>query len=213
VVLALAPSQRPKLTLYVRSRSKLSSETLSSPSVRVVEGTLRDESALKDAMTGIDTVLSFLGAPLSLSALVLRIKTTPIADSLPTVFAAMRSQNVTRILALSTSAFQQTVGGRPESLPWKFWLTRLFPPLLVPQGHAEMKAIAINILTQSDFDWTIYRIPYLNNGSADLPVAAGLFGPDYKGSMSLSRASLARWLLQVIDKGEWIRGAPAVANY
>jgi hypothetical protein len=38
--------------------------------MRVVGGSLMDEEALKDAMTGVDTVVSFLGTPLSLSAFI-----------------------------------------------------------------------------------------------------------------------------------------------
>ena len=46
------------LVLYVRLRSKFSADTLSNLAVRVVEGSLTKE-ALKDAMTGVDTVVSF----------------------------------------------------------------------------------------------------------------------------------------------------------
>lgn len=50
----------PMLVLYVRLRSKFSADTLSNLAVRVVEDSLTDEEALKDAMTGVDTVVSFL---------------------------------------------------------------------------------------------------------------------------------------------------------
>ena len=94
-----------------------------------------------------------------------------------------------------------------------FWLFGLMPPLFVPQGNAEMVAIARNVAAQSDLDWTVFRVPHLNNGSADLPLAAGLLGPEYKGTMELSRASLAGWVLEEIEKGEWVKGAPALGNY
>jgi hypothetical protein len=58
------------LVLYVQPRSKLSADTLSNPAMRVVGGSLRDEEALKDAMTSMDAVVSFLGTPLSLSAFI-----------------------------------------------------------------------------------------------------------------------------------------------
>jgi hypothetical protein len=197
------------LVLYVRSRSKLSADTLSNPAVRVAEGSLTDEGALKDAMTGVDTVVSFLGAPLSLSAFIWRTKTTPIADSFPTIFRAMRAEGVKRILALSTPCYAVS----SEQKPWAFWLLGLMPPIFVPQGNAEMVAIARNVTAQSDLDWTVFRIPHLNNGSADLSVAAGLLGPEYKGTTELSRASLTRWVMEEIKKGEWIKGAPVVGNY
>jgi hypothetical protein len=177
--------------------------------VRVVEGALTDERALKDAMTGVDTVVSFLGAPVSLSAFIWRTKTTPIADSFPTVFRAMRAQGAKRILALSTPSYKVS----SEEKSWTVWLLGCMPPIFVPQGNAEMVAIARNVAAQSDFDWTVFRVPHLNNGPADLPLAAGLLGPDYRGTMELSRASLARWVMEEIRKGEWIKGAPALGNY
>ena len=89
----------------------------------------------------------------------------------------------------------------------------LMPPLFVPQANAEMVAIAEAVSAEEDLDWTIFRVPHLNEGNADLPVWAGLLGPDYKGSLELSRASQARWLLKEIDERAWIRAAPALGNY
>jgi len=136
------------LVLCVRSRSKLSADTLSNPVVRVVEGSLTDEEALKDAMTGMDTVASFLGARLSPSAFIWRTKTTPIADSFPTISRAMTAQGVKRILALSTPSYPVS----SEQKSWMFWLLGLMPPIFVPQGNAEMVAISRNVTAQSDLD-------------------------------------------------------------
>jgi hypothetical protein len=90
------------------------------------------------------------------------------------------------------------------------WL--LMPPLFVPQANAEMVAIAEAVAAEEDLNWTIFRVPHLNEGNADFPVWAGLLGPDYKGSLELSRASQARWLLKEIDERAWIRAAPALGN-
>lgn len=207
--MALEQKEGPKLTLYVRSRSKLSADTLSNGAVRIVEGSLTDEQALNEAMTGVDTVVSFLGAPVSLSAFIWRTKTTPIADSFPTLFRAMRAQGVRRILALSTPSYMVN----SEQKSWTAWLIGFLPPLFVPQGNAEMVAIARNVAAQSDLDWTVFRVPHLNNGPADRQLAAGLLGPEYKGTMELSRASMVRWVMGEIKNREWIKGAPALGNY
>lgn len=121
---ALEQENGPMLVLYVRSRSKLSADTLSNPAVRVVEGSLTDEEALRDAMTGVDTVVSFLGAPLSLSAFIWRTKITPIADSFPAIFRAIRAQGVKRISALSTPSYPVS----SEQKSWTFWLLGFMPP-------------------------------------------------------------------------------------
>lgn len=86
------------------------------------------------------------------------------------------------------------------------------PPLIVPQANAEMVAIA-EAVAESDLDYTIFRIPHLTEGSAELPVYAGLLGPDFKGSFNLSRASQARWILKEIEERVWIKRLPMLANY
>lgn len=55
---ALAWSNPPKLTLYVRSPSKLPPDVQTH--ARVVKGELGDAEALSTAMDGVDTVVSVL---------------------------------------------------------------------------------------------------------------------------------------------------------
>ena len=90
----------------------------------------------------------------------------------------------------------------------------IIPRVVVPQGNAEMVGIAQAVAAQSHLDWTVFRVPFLNDGPADTPVSAGLRGAaDYKGSMQLARASLARWLLQEIKDRAWVQQAPVLGNY
>ena len=206
---ALDQRKGQKLTLYVRSKNKVSAEVVAKTNVRVVEGSLTNYETLEDAMTGVDTVVSFLGAYMSFSAFVRRTRTTPIGDSFPVVFKAMRAQGIKRILALSTPSYYVET----EEHSWAWWLYLCIPPLMVPQGSAEMVAIGKNVAAQTDFDWTVFRVPQLTNGDGDLPVFAGLIGPEYKGKRALSRASQARWVLQEIEERNWIKGAPALGNY
>jgi len=203
---ALALPSPPSLTLYVRSPSKLPPDI--ETHARVVKGELDDEGALSAAMDGVDTVVSLLGAYPSFSAFIWRTKTTPIANGLKTVLKVMKAKSIRRILALSTPSFYV----HPETRLLYMSAWQLMPPIFVPQGDAEMVAIAEAVAAEDELDWTIFRVPHLTEGSADLPVYAGLLGPDYKGSLCLSRASQARWLLQEITERAWIKGAPMLGN-
>jgi len=78
------------------------------------------------------------------------------------------------------------------------WL--LMPPLFVPQANAEMVAIAEPLQPRKILIGRYSEFPHLNEGNADFPIWAGLLNPDYKGSLELSRASQARWLLKEIDE-------------
>jgi hypothetical protein len=112
-------------------------------------------------------------------------------------------------LALPTTSYP--VGSERKSRT--FWLFGFVPPIFVPQGNAEIVAIARNVTAQSDPDRTVFRVPHLNSGSVELSVTAELLGPEYKGTTELSRESLTRLVMEEIKKGEWIKGAPAVGTY
>lgn len=103
---AFALPKAPKLTLYVRNLSRLSSELTSNSNIHIVEGALSDPKSLDIALRGVTIVVSFLGAYPSLYAFLARDTSTPIADSLETVIEAMKRNGVKRIMALSTPVFR-----------------------------------------------------------------------------------------------------------
>ncbi len=89
----------------------------------------------------------------------------------------------------------------------------MLPPMFVPQGSAEMKGIGMQVAGQDSLDWTVFRVPMLNNGEEGLKVAAGDLGPGFAGTRELSRASMARWLLEELEEGKFIHQMPALGNY
>jgi nucleoside-diphosphate-sugar epimerase len=209
-ITTLPPTSRPKVTTYVRNRSRLPPNIEADPSIDIVEGALNDAKALNTAMKGVTTVISFLGAYVSLYHAVTRTTPTPIADSFPAIFDAMRTNGVRRIMVLSTpSAFPQP----SEVLSWKWWIiTSVLPSVLVPQGKAEMKGIAERTSDQRDFDWTVFRVPHLNDQEEDVEVVAGLIGSDYRGTTELSRKSLVKWVLGEVGERKWVGNAPMLGN-
>jgi len=62
-------------------------------------------------------------------------------------------------------------------------------------------------------EYTVFRIPHLNDGEADLSVAAGVLGDEYKGTLQLSRKSLARWVWEEVERRNWVSGVPVLGNY
>ncbi|KAJ6486897.1 hypothetical protein C8R45DRAFT_902995 [Mycena sanguinolenta] len=208
IQVALSQPNPPALTLYVRSSVKLPADI--HKKARIVEGSLTDQLKLSEAMEGVDTVVSLLGAYPSFSAFVFRTTSTPIGDAFRGILSAMRSKGVKRILALSTPSFSPDPS-EVFSIGWSIY--GLMPKIMVPQGNAEMVAIAKAVASADDLDWTVFRVPHLTEAAADLPVAAGIIGPDYKGSFDLSRASMAVWILREIEERKWVKKAPMLGNY
>lgn len=198
--------------LFVRNKSKLPDTAIQSVKVSVVSGDLADYEALSSAMQqhSVTTVVSFLGAYMSASAVITRAKPTPIADSFPVIIDAMKNSGVRHLMALSTPSYW--VKGRDVST-WRLTMYGLMPVIFAPQGNAEMVKIAQVVASKGDsLDWTIFRIPHLTNEAPDLPVWADYAGPSHKGSLNLSRGSLARWVLTEIKERKWTKGAPLLGN-
>ncbi|CRG87023.1 hypothetical protein PISL3812_04037 [Talaromyces islandicus] len=210
---ALKLPSPPNLVLYVRTASKLPARLSSHPKVSVVTGYLHDYNTLDSALKAhhVTTVVSFLGAYASISAMITRATDTPIANCFPGIISAMKQHGVRRLLALSTPSYW--VEGKDVGT-WKLSMYSILPKVMVPQGNAEMVKIAENVNELGeDLDWTIFRIPHLTDGPGDVSVWAGYAGPDHKGSLDLSRRSMGRWVIGEISERTWIKEAPFLGNY
>jgi len=231
-VLERPPPQIPSLTLYVRpgSRSKLPEKATATATgkpgnrIRVVEGDLDDVQALTSALSASDTdptmfppvstVVSLLGAYLSLEAVFTRDQSHPIADAITQfVLPTLKTCHVCpRILVLSTpTAFCHPAENK--AMPWKWWFYTMIPILFAPQGNAEMRGIAQAVVNDEALPWTIFRVPHLTDGDPLAKVVvAGNLDHAFEGSTDLSRGSLVRWLLKEIEQKNWIRQAPLLGN-
>ena len=219
-------SQQPYVTLFVRpgSRSKLPGSVNGRARIRIVEGALANTQALKIALSASDdasfpaatTVVSFLGAYLSVKAIFTRDQSHPIADALRiAVLPTMKSCNVPRIMVLSTpTAFLHS--SESKSMPWKWWFYTMIPLLFAPQGNAEMAGIANAVASagaeDDHLEWTIFRVPHLNDGNPSAEIVSGNLDQKFTGSTELSRGSLARWVLKEVEGRNWIRQAPLLGN-
>lgn len=227
---------KPYLTLYVRKsgRAKLATVLDSTKAddnpkakIRIVEGELDDSRAIQKALAADDsrpqvtTVISVLGAYMSLYYFLTRMKPTPITDALnDTIIPAMNELQITRILVLSTaSAFP--LAEEKERQSWGWYSHNLLPTIVVPQGSAEMKGIAHAVLDGSHgrinskhgLEATVFRVPFLNDERGDLDVRAFVIGGQGNTeNKTLSRRSQAKWLLAEVDNRQWVNAAPMLCN-
>ena len=214
-VQSLPIQSRPALSLLVRNASKLPKEVTEDKSIRIVTGGLSDAKALDQSMSnGTTAVVSFLGSYVSWPNVFLRrTEPTPIADTMPAVFDAMRRNNVKRVLTLSTLSGWQQPGEETSKLPWSFYIfTIFFPRFIVPQGNMEMHRIAEQTRKQNDLDWTVYRVPHLGGDNPDKEVVAGLVTKGYRGTTELDRGSMVKWILQELRENKWIKQGPHLGN-
>lgn len=227
---------KPYLTLYIRGagRSKLTPVLASATSndtpankIRIVEGGLTDANAIRTALSAdgdfpkVTVVISVLGAYMSLYYFLTRTKPTPISDAMnSTIIPAMREMDIKRIFVLSTpSAFP--VPGESKQKSWGWYFSSLIPIVAVPQANAEMKGIAHAIMDNSSsslerkqgLEATVFRVPMLSEGSGELEVRAFVIGGEGNTeNRTLSRRSMARWVLKELEERKWVGGAPVLCN-
>lgn len=67
------------------------------------------------------------------------------------------------------------------------------------------------LIHESDTDWTLARAVVLSDMPSTGPLRAAEYGQDRPG-VSISRADVARFLLDAIEQNSWVRQAPLIWN-
>lgn len=187
------------LVLYVRTPGKLPSQIAENSAVVVVEGRLENLEALTRAMDGVEVVLSALGptGPIYPSD-------TPLGKGYANIISAMTQQGVQRLICLGATSIKDPNDRRSP----KFWLIISGIKSLAYNAYKDMVAIG-DTVRSSNIDWTIVRVPFLSN-STSTEVVAGYVG-DGRDGIFLSRAGFAHFVVNEIERREWIRKAPLVS--
>ncbi|GFG19361.1 hypothetical protein IFM5058_09996 [Aspergillus udagawae] len=199
-----ALQQGHKLTLYVRNPDKLPAEVTSNPNVSVVNGTLEDKSQwLQAAACGATIFVSFAGPTLR------GAKGTPITDAMKSIFPLLVASKFRRALILGTLSFKapRDTGG----LKWTALIT--FIKLMNKSVYDEFSGLGAFVTSQdlAALKWTLFRVPFLNDGPAS-PVKATFTGVGDDG-MYISRKSIASWVLSEIgEDSRWVGEAPLLCN-
>ncbi|KAF7348489.1 hypothetical protein MVEN_01366300 [Mycena venus] len=195
------------LVLYVRNRAKLPQDLVEDRNVIIIEGELDDMDNLSKAMEGVDAVITALGptgrkGPFYPSG-------TPIASAYIRIMVTMKGHGVRRLIALTTPSVRD-----PEdhfSLPLVF-LRKTFATI-APNAVKDIVAIGRVIRTQQEeLDWTIFRLALHSSDSdpENCQVVAGYMG-DGKTNAVSSRVGAATFIIQELDRREWIWKSPILS--
>jgi putative NADH-flavin reductase len=184
------------VSAYARTPSKLD---ITDERLTVVRGELDDTEAIEEAVRGADAVISLLGPTGDVTG-------TPLSSGMQNVLAAMKKFGVRRIVLVGTASVSD-----PNDLPdFKFRLLVAVIRTLLPGAYAEIIRIA-EAVRATDLDWTIVRLPLLNNKPKTGRLRVGYYGQG-RIRMFLSRADLAAFMLGQAADARFIRKAPAISN-
>jgi putative NADH-flavin reductase len=152
--------------------------------LRVVDGDVKNISALGEAMREQDAVLSAIGRGKSFKSENL------IAESVPGIIAQMDANGVKRLLFMSALGVGDTFRDSPL-LPKIFFRTLL-------RGVYADKAIGDQMIRKSGLDWTIVQPAQLTDSPLTKSYRVGEHLP-LSGMPALSRADAAHFIIDRIN--------------
>ena len=178
------------VTAFARSPEKLGPPR---ERVTVRKGDPRNADELRAALPGHDAVLSALGPPGP-------GRTTIHRDCARSTVEAMNAANVGRLLIVSAAVLFENMG-------FAVWLMRKTLLRNIAEDTSEMERIVM----ASGLDWTIARPPRLTNGRL-----TGHYGVEDdrmpRGGRTVSRADVAHFLLEELDRGAHVRRMVGMAS-
>jgi uncharacterized protein YbjT (DUF2867 family) len=185
-----------EVVAYVRNPSKLD---MSNKLLTVVQGELSDHAAIEQAVNGADAVISVLGPRGSSEG-------KPITKGTQNILDAMKKRGVRRFIVSSTASASDP----NDSFDFKFKFLVALIKLAKHAAYEDIVSVA-DTVRKSDRDWTIVRLPLLNNKPKSGKVKVGYYGTGIIGTY-LSRADLAEFMLAQVNDLKYLHQAPAISN-
>jgi len=171
------------------------------PNLQVIQGDLTDPAKVEETVRGTQAVLSVIGAakgsPSDIKAVAAR-----------NIDAAMKKNGVKRIIRLASAPFAETEPGDAPSLGQKL-MAALVKAMLGVAVNDERQSGTLT--RQSGLDWTLVRaMAPLSSQPATGRYQAGRMGIEAKGG--IARADLARFMLDELKNGKFVRQSPVVGS-
>ncbi|MBP2238862.1 putative NADH-flavin reductase [Sinorhizobium kostiense] len=188
-----------ELSAYTRDAAKLSDYA---SKIEIITGDLKDREAIRRTITGSDAVISALGPNGAKTQ-----EPRPVMNGLRNVISVMDELNIRRIIQVSTASYRDP----EDSFDLKSKAFATLFKVIAHSSYDDIKATG-ELISASDLDWTLVRIPFLKDGHAGAGTDAGWYGKTRLG-MKLSRGNLAKFLFDQVSTGEFVRAAPGIADH
>jgi putative NADH-flavin reductase len=174
--------------------------------VKIAEGSPMDYNLVFSSMEGCDAVVSALNISRTSDNPWAKVRAPKdlMSKSISNAVSAMKEKSVRRIIVVSAAG----VGSSKKEVPGFFhFLVKISNIRYAYQDHERQE----KILTASGLDWTIIRPGMLNNKNTETEVIASINGiPKIKAG--ISRNGLAHFILNCIEKNEFIGQMPGISN-
>ena len=182
------------VTVLARDRSKVD---VQHDRLRVVQGDVKNNAALSEAMHGRDAVVSAIGRGLSFSSQGL------IEHSVPGILVTMQAHGVKRLMFTSALGVGESYRDAPL-------LAKIFFSTLLRGIYAD-KAIGEQMIRDSRLEWTIVQPAQLTDGPLTKAYRVGE-RLTLSGKPAISRADTAHFMLERLTDYSTIGKTFVLAN-
>jgi putative NADH-flavin reductase len=168
------------------------------------EGTPLNKYLLRTAMQGCDAVLSTLNISRTSDFpwAKLRSPSNFLSETIKAVIEVCNETGIKRIIVLSAWGTHETQKDIPG---WFRWLIHHSNIGVAYKDHERQE----ELLKASDLDYTVIRPVGLTNGKTNKEIIVSINNKP-KPKLTISRNNTARFMLDILEKGSYIRQMPSI---
>lgn len=184
-----------QLKLLVRDPAKV---PYNSPQVEIIKGNVTSIQDVYSLITDADAVISTLGLGIPVS------EPTIFSTAARNIIEAMNELNVHRYMVTTGLNVDTLFDNKSAQTTAKTkWMKNNFPLSTVD------KQKEYELLAASNIDWTMVRLPVIEQTDLVVPITVSL--GDCPGEQ-ISASSLAKFLIEQLTVGQYLKKAPFIAN-
>jgi len=170
------------------------------PNLVTVQGELHDYDKIKQAISGVEAVISTLGPPLRR-----KYDDFSVLSGHKNIIKAMETENIKRFITIATPSVK-SLEDKP-SLATK--MPAFMAVIFFPSAYKEIVQMG-EVVKASPLDWTIIRFNAPNNKPLTGKVKI-TFG-DTKIDWGISRADIADFILKQTKDNQYIGSMPIIGS-
>lgn len=201
--------QAPQRGHAVRALVRRPEAVKAAPGVELVKGTPEKVEDLREAMKGTEAVIVAHNNSRASDNPWAKQLNSPrfMTDTARNILAVMREQHAKRVVFVSAIG----VGDSWSTIPWLF--RALIKLSNIKIGYADHDGVDA-LARKSDTDWTLVRAVGLSDKPAGAlgPLHTTEVGGSKPGTLNVTRAEVATFCLDCVDKNEWVHRAPIIWN-
>ena len=189
--------------IIVRDRNKVH---LSHPNIQVTEGNPSDETILEKAMRGCEIIISTLNISRTSDWPWARLRTPKqfLSTVMEKIIRLAPQHGIRRVIFSSAWGVAETRNDIPGWFRWFIENSNIRYPY-------EDHAVQEKLVEQTDLDWTAVRAAGLTNFKRNKEIQVS-FENRPKPNLTISRRNLAMFILDIMEKGAYIKQRPVVSE-